>query len=61
MRIFRNFKSVTIFSAVLSVVCALAGLIISILAGTPVGSTIVAVDALAFGICCGIGATVKQG
>lgn len=61
MRIFRNFKSVTIFSAVLSVVCALAGLIISILAGTPVGSTVVAVDALAFGICCGIGATVKQG
>ena len=51
MRIFRNFKSVTICSAVLSVICALSGIIISILAGTPVGSTIVAVDVAAFAIC----------
>lgn len=48
MRIFRSFKSVTICSAVLSVLCALAGILISILQGTPVGSTIVAVDILAF-------------
>ncbi len=51
MRLFGNFKSVTIYSAVLSVICALAGLIISILAGTPVGSTIVAVDVVAFALC----------
>lgn len=51
MRIFRSFRNVTIFSAALSVVCALAGMIISILAGTPVGSTIVAVDVVAFAIC----------
>lgn len=51
MRIFRSFKSVTICSAVLSVVCALAGMIVSILAGTPVGSTIVATDVLMFGLC----------
>ncbi len=51
MRLFRSFKMVTICSAVLSVICALAGIIISVLAGTPVGSTIVAVDAAAFGIC----------
>ena len=51
MRLFGNFKSVTICSAVLSVICALAGLIISILAGTPVGSTIVAVDVAAFALC----------
>ena len=38
MRIFRSFFSVT----------ALAGLLISILAGTPVGSTIVAMDILGF-------------
>lgn len=55
MRVLRSFKAVTVFSAVLSVVCALLGIIISILGGTPVGSTIVAVDALAFFICCGIG------
>ena len=51
MRLFRSFKSVTIFSAILSVVCALVGILISILAGTPVGSTIVAVDVVAFLIC----------
>ena len=48
MRLFNNFKSVTVCSAVLSVVSALSGLLISILAGTPVGSTIVAVDVIAF-------------
>ena len=55
MRIFHNFRSVTVFSAVLSVICALAGILTAILAGTPVGSTIVAVDVVAFGICCLIG------
>lgn len=50
MRVFKNFKAVTICSAVFSVTCALLGILISILAGTPVGSTIVAVDIAAFGI-----------
>ena len=48
MRIFRSFRAVTICSAVVSVICAFVGIIISILAGTPVGSTIVAVDAAVF-------------
>ncbi|MCR4807677.1 MAG: metal ABC transporter permease [Lachnospiraceae bacterium] len=51
MRIFKSFRAVTIFSAVLSVISAFIGMIISILAGTPVGSTIVAADAIAFMIC----------
>lgn len=51
MRLYKDFKSVTIFSAVFSVICTLLGMIISILAGTPVGSTIVAVDVAAFFIC----------
>ena len=55
MRLCHSFKKVTVFSAVLSVVCALVGILISILAGTPVGSTIVAADAVAFGICSIIG------
>lgn len=55
MMVFGSFKSVTVFSAVLSVACALAGLIVSILAGTPVGSTIVAADVLAFAVCYIIG------
>lgn len=48
MRVFKSFKSVTICSAIISVVCALTGLLISILAGTPVGSTIVGVDIVVF-------------
>lgn len=48
MRIFRNFKSVVLCSAVLSVFCAVSGLLISLLSSTPVGSTIVAVDIVAF-------------
>ncbi len=51
MRLFKSFRQVTIWSAVISVVCAFAGLLISILAGTPVGSTIVAADAAVFGLC----------
>ena len=48
MRVFRSFKSVTVCSAMVSVFCSVFGLLISILAGTPVGSTIVAVNLLVF-------------
>ena len=61
MRIFKSFRSVTIFSAVISVLCALFGMVISILAGTPVGSTIVAVDTIAFFACCGAGMMISGG
>ena len=50
MRMFKSFRSVTICAAVLSVFCALIGILASILAGTPVGSTIVAVQIGAFGL-----------
>ncbi len=56
MRIYNSFKSVTIFSAVFSVVCTLSGIILSILINTPVGATIVAVDMVGFLICVIIGA-----
>ena len=55
MRIFRSFLSVTLCAAVVSVTCAFLGIIISILAGTPVGSTVVAVDVAAFALCALIG------
>lgn len=55
MRVFKSFKSVTICSACLSVLCAAAGIMISILADTPVGSTIVAADIVAFGVFSLIG------
>lgn len=55
MRIFKSFRSVTVCSAVLSVCCSSMGILISILAGTPVGSTIVAVDIVVFACFCVIG------
>ena len=55
MRLFQNFKAVTICSAILSVICAASGMLISIMAGTPVGATIVAVDIVAFAICYIVG------
>ena len=51
MRIFRSFRSVTVCAAVLSVLCTVLGILVSILGGTPVGSTIVAVDIAAFALC----------
>ena len=50
MRVFKSFKAVAICSAALSVFCAFTGMLISILVGTPVGSTVVAMDILAFGV-----------
>ena len=51
MRLFKSFRAVTVCSAVLSVFCALTGILISILAGTPVGSTVVAADIVVFLLC----------
>ena len=55
MRVFKSFRSVTICAAVISVVCALIGIIVSILMDTPVGSTIVITDIAAFIVCTIIG------
>lgn len=59
MRLFGDFKRVTIASVVISVTAALFGMLISILAGTPVGSTVVAADVAAFFICCLLGCVLK--
>ena len=48
MRICRSFLGVTICAAVISVFCAFVGMLIAIVAGTPVGATIVMVDLVAF-------------
>ncbi len=55
MRVFKSFRSVTICAAVISVICALIGIIVSILMDTPVGSTIVITDIAAFLVCTIIG------
>ena len=48
MRIFKSFLSVTICSGVLVACTSAAGILISIVAGTPVGATIVVVDIAVF-------------
>jgi len=48
MRVFKSFFSVTVAAAIISVLCSLIGIVVAILAGTPVGSTIVAADIVAF-------------
>lgn len=50
MRVFRSFRGVILCSAVISVICATIGILISILASTPVGATIVIVDLACFAI-----------
>ena len=59
MRVFKSFRSVTICSAVVSVICAAMGILVSILAGTPVGSTIVAANIAVFILFSGIGGLCK--
>ena len=61
MRLFGSFKAVTVSSVILSVVCAFAGMVLSIMIGTPVGSTIVAADLVMFLICCCIGGLRRGG
>ena len=55
MRISKSFQRVTILSAFLGVLSASIGIIVSILASTPVGATIVTVNIIVFFLCLGYG------
>ena len=55
MRVCRTFKRVVILSTVISVVCAILGILSAIIFSTPVGPTIVVCDILAFLVCFIIG------
>lgn len=61
MKLFKSYRGVVICSAVLSVSCALTGILIAILGSTPVGSTIVAVDIAAYLICWGAAKIMRPG
>lgn len=56
MRIFKSFRNVIVCSAVISVICAGTGIILSILFSTPVGATIVTADIAVFFIFWAISA-----
>jgi len=60
MRVFKSFRAVTICSMFISVICAILGLLTAILAGTPVGSTIVITDIVGFILCSGIGLYIRR-
>ncbi len=59
MRIFKNFKAVTVCAAILSVLCAFLGLLISIVLETPAGATIVCANILVFFLCSLFGRKVR--
>lgn len=61
MRIFRSFRSVIICSVAVSLVCAFVGIIVSILAGTPVGATIVCADISLFFMFCIASCVMRKG
>ena len=48
MRVFKSFKSVTICAVVISACAAIAGIVIALIASTPVGPTVVVVDIFVF-------------
>ena len=60
MRIAKNFRTVVILSALLSVISSTLGILISLLAETPVGSTIVVADLVAFILASAIGRFIKE-
>ena len=55
MRMFDNYRSVVICSAVIAVVCAVAGMLMSMFLSTPVGATIVVIDMLVFAVASAAG------
>ena len=59
MRVFGNFKAVILSSAVISVCCAAIGILISIVVGTPVGSTIVTMNIIVFAVFCFVGKVAR--
>ena len=60
MRLFRSFKGVVIGATLISVCCAVVGILAAVVLSTPVGSTIVFADLIGFVICALIGA-IKGG
>lgn len=60
MRLLNSFRAVTICSAVISVFAAAVGIILSVLAETPVGATVVIVNLLMFLICSAVGSLKRR-
>ncbi len=60
MRVFKSFRSVTICSAVISVVTFVAGMTISYACGTPCGASIVCVNIVVFAVFFTVGMVLQR-
>ena len=60
MRVAKSYKKVTILSVILAVINAVTGVLISMVAGSPVGSTIVLVEAFTFIVCFVTGIILRR-
>ena len=60
MMLFRSFRWVVVCSAILSVICAVAGILTSLALASPIGPTIVAVDLLCFVVCFFLGKLFRR-
>ena len=61
MRMPKSFRAVIVASAVISVFCSSVGILLSILASTPVGATIVCMDIVVFILCSIVGYLMERG
>ncbi len=60
MRVFKTFKSVIICASVISVTCAVIGLIFSVSLSTPIGPTVTVANITAFGVFCLAGKALRR-
>lgn len=60
MRVFKSFRAVTVCSAAISVVTFVAGMIISYIADTPCGASIVCVNIIVYAIFFAVGAILSR-
>jgi zinc transport system permease protein len=60
MRLLKKFKSVTICSAILSIVCFFIGIIISYVYATPTGASVVIINIIVFLLFWGINTLLKE-
>jgi zinc transport system permease protein len=50
MRLFKSFRAVTVSSALVSVICFIAGIVVSYIFATPTGASVVVMNMLCFAV-----------
>lgn len=60
MQLFKTFRRVCIFSAVISVACFFVGMVISYVLSTPTGASIVAVNAIVLALSAGVSKLISK-